>query len=70
MQGLKMQLLQLLHWQADSLPLEPPGKLEGLGGSFRWCHPQEEQDFRAQGCPGLSPEWGTEGISTLLILCF
>ena len=25
-QGLNLQLLYLLHWQADSLPLAPPGK--------------------------------------------
>ena len=26
MQGLNLPLLHLLHWQADSLPLAPPGK--------------------------------------------
>ena len=25
-QGLNLRLLRLLHWQADSLPLAPPGK--------------------------------------------
>ena len=25
-QGLKLHLLNLLHWQTDSLPLVPPGK--------------------------------------------
>ena len=25
-QGLNLYLFRLLHWQADSLPLEPPGK--------------------------------------------
>ena len=24
--GLNLYLFRLLHWQADSLPLEPPGK--------------------------------------------
>ena len=29
-QGLNPHLLLLLHWQADCLPLAPPGKLEGI----------------------------------------
>ena len=29
-QGLKPHLLRLLHWQADSLPLAPLGKTNGL----------------------------------------
>ena len=31
-QGLKLRLLCLLHWQEDSLPLAPPGKPEMGGG--------------------------------------
>ena len=26
LQGIELHLLHLLHWQADSLPLAPPGK--------------------------------------------
>ena len=29
-QGLNPRLLRLLHWQAGSLPLAPPGKASGL----------------------------------------
>ena len=29
-QGSNLRLLGLLNWQADSLPLVPPGKLEGV----------------------------------------
>ena len=32
----KMHLLHLLHWQADSLPWEPPGKSQNKLSSFAW----------------------------------
>ena len=33
-QGLSLRLLSLLHWQAGSLPLEPPGKPHGLWSKY------------------------------------
>ena len=42
-QGLKSCHLHLLHWQADSLPLVPPGKL-------KYCHPDLFLSFASPGC--------------------
>ena len=37
-QGLNWSFLHLLHWQADSLPLVPPGKPQALISYFtQWC---------------------------------
>ena len=36
-QGMNLHLLSLLHWQADSLPLPPPGKLY-LSATYQIFH--------------------------------
>ena len=36
-QGLNPGLLWFLHWQADSLPSEPPGKLKLTRAISQWC---------------------------------
>ena len=34
-QGWNLRLLRLLHWQVDSLPLAPPGKLLLIRGFYK-----------------------------------
>ena len=54
LQGSNLQLLSLLHWQADSLPLAPPGKLE-----LRQCSSDPSQillfSFEEEKQPTSSP---------------
>ena len=40
-QGLNPRLFRLLHWQAGSLPLEPPGKSEVV--LYCVCKPKSEK---------------------------
>ena len=74
-QGLNLHLLCLLHWQAGSLPLAPPGKTPALEGKVltTWP-PQKSQTFlnrlwtlRPDSSPWrVSVCWGREPKSPFL----
>ena len=80
-QGSNPGLLYLLHWQADSLPLAPPGKpYNQLHGTYfqdcsvtkscpTLCHPMNCMQHTSLPCPPLSP-WVRSNSSQLSQWCY
>ena len=62
-QGLNLHLLCLLHWQACSLSLAPPGKPQGL--EYRVCNQQDKHSKPDYAFPSSVTEWGSCNIWAL-----
>ena len=61
-QGLKPSLLHLLHWQADSLPLVPPGTEKATAphsSTLTWKIPWAEEPggLQSMGSLGVGHDW-------------